>query len=1158
MSREKLSHDLTAAMKTVKTKLLALAPDDVPGDHYITQFGQENLGEYLGYLGEIKIFEEEKLKELVKSVGLTSEDLTNRKLFHYFLFELNRQKASSSAKEEEQSILTPSAVAKIPKYESDFSNKFSVESWIAHYSGTTGPRSPVQEDALVIGAAKQDEGWEDSARVPSLLQKQFKEMGVQIRNYCIDKRDNSGLTAIAAHYSQDQKLTIANLGDSRAVLFVRKADEEVKWIRLTNDQGPEDVFEKARIEARDGYVVDKRVMGNLNVGRSFGDALEEGLYIKGCDPKKLISYEPDIYQYDIPQILLDYDTKPQAFLMTSCDGMYQTGRGNEETYADALKHWFSNEKKLQEEHGNNMAKYLRDYAISLGSTDNVTVCISDITKTPKQSVVTAVFDGHVGEVSAIAAEAFAQNVLDDRPVFVVRHAQDPEKIKTIVKGRAAAGTLPELAALAAIETQAGAEDIWEKATPIEIEEVKVFKGGRAAYSAEGGSLEKFKSSKDLARFIAERHAKFNFKEQGRFNKEFGLTTEITLSVEDYIRDRLKVASQKNVTEFLDEAKPDAKGLQFGNDRSYHGAYHSIITAVYTGMFADFYSKHFVGKFGIADGGLSEEQRNLAMVMTSAHDIARNTDKMSTDEHNNAFYLALILRDHLKLSQDEAIAWASHIAKKDSPDDFAKKSIYSRLTQCADCAAIVRVCGSRGFDETMLDARKDIDDMLGQKNKEAAEADLKLILDFAKAFEDKMRAEEHAGYKVNNTTFDGATLYLRSVAKDISKEGHKEFLGYLAGLSNEPKSEFISSLTFFPHQKGVEPYYDFIGTPEESLKKVPVALTGTITVEWWQIAGKGMNGQMEGHLRGMGGDVLGLANAKLADEGPKKKDGAGNAIGTVQLLDLTQIEGFEKGSQVQTILYSVSPYLGDEGGKKIAATDAKKLMNNFGEKFRTQLSDQKIPELCLPLYSGGVYACGHSPEDIAEWLMEGWLAAEEKSPAMKKVKVYLGHPCLVKAVAKLTKPVIEDGSKLTGPTKKKPLEEILGSETEIEIEGMKVKSSGEITLDLKDSKTGDNAPLVINANKNKFVEVDKKSERFEVQIESKEFRKELMQYYLSGSRERKSKEARRIYGVDGEEERKFSKEALEVLNIYRAVPSTSVALRSLPCIVVGNPSKDREK
>jgi serine/threonine protein phosphatase PrpC len=757
MSKAKLLKDLTAVMEAAKTKLSASKLADVPGDNYITHFGQENLGEYLGYvasleLGKKKIFEEGELEGLAGSAGLASEDLASRKLFHYFLFELHRQKAHSAATAEVQDIkhAKKSRVGYI-----DVSSGNSVlENWTASYSRARNPGENSQGGEFVIGATNQGGEWENSAQVPSLLQKQFQEMGVQIRNYCIDKREYTGSTAIAAHYSKDQKLTIANLGDSRAVLFVKKADGTVAWIRLTNDQEPNDVFEQARIEAKGGFVNEDggkyKVAGSvterpgLAFARSFGDVFTQAGFTDRDE--RLISYEPDIYQHDIAQILLGCGDNSEAFLMTSCNGMYDHGIGNEATYAKALKDWFSNAEGQQEKWKNNMAEYLRVRAIALGSRQNVTVCVSDITKAPQQSVVTAVFDGHNGNmVSAIAAKAFAQNVLQEDRNLISEAIVGVARIKAIFNGKPGANGSPELKAFAEIEDYKVAEDIWGKATPIKIEETKVLKKEGPADPAEVRS--KFESSK-------------------------GPT---------------------------------------------------------------------------------------------------------------------------------------------------------------------------------------------------------------------------AGRKPSPANLDGP--------------------------SNESKSEFTA--LEFSSQTGAEPFYDFISTKSEALKKVPVALAGTITVGWWQIAGSGMNGQMESHLKKMKGNVLGLANAELKKNGPQKEDGAENAIGTVQLLDLaqlldpTQIEGFKKGSQVQKILYSVSPSL--EGKNQEAAKAA---MNAFGKKFRIQLSEKKITELCLPLYSGGIYSGGHSQKNIAEWLMEGWLAAEKESPTMKKVKVYLGHPCLVKAVAKLTKPAIES-PKLTPPVSKGP-------------------------------------------------------------------------------------------------------------------------------------------
>ena len=152
--------------------------------------------------------------------------------------------------------------------------------------------------------------------------------------------------------------------------------------------------------------------------------------------------------------------------------------------------------------------------------------------------------------------------------------------------------------------------------------------------------------------------------------------------------------------------------------------------------------------------------------------------------------------------------------------------------------------------------------------------------------------------------------------------------------------------------------------------------------------------------------------------------------------------------------------------------------------------------------------------------------------------------------------VEDGGK---PLIKAAVEETPDLDSETEIEGMKVKSSGEITLDLKDSKTGKDAPLVIGRKTNEFIKhVDWEEMPFETEAMSKagknqililnqDFRKELIDYYRKEGN----------YKVErGAEAKKIGKKALEVLNIYRAVPNTSIAVKSFSSIVVGDRSKSR--
>jgi hypothetical protein len=126
--------------------------------------------------------------------------------------------------------------------------------------------------------------------------------------------------------------------------------------------------------------------------------------------------------------------------------------------------------------------------------------------------------------------------------------------------------------------------------------------------------------------------------------------------------------------------------------------------------------------------------------------------------------------------------------------------------------------------------------------------------------------------------------------------------------------------------------------------------------------------------------------------------------------------------------------------------------------------------------------------------------------------------------------------------------------EIKTERMEVGTDGKITLNLKNSKTGKDSQIIIEKDKNIFLEVDNSSGAPQVTIKNDDFKKELMKYYL---RDKGSPKAKKNYGVsEGEASTKLNDHALEVLNIYRAVPGTSVAVRSAEKIVIPVPTKPR--
>ena len=85
-----------------------------------------------------------------------------------------------------------------------------------------------------------------------------------------DEYDNStGHAGSAANVVLITKNEIycANAGDCRAVLSKRGG----KTINLSDDHKPDNPGEKQRIERANGFVLEKRVNGNLALSRSLGD-----------------------------------------------------------------------------------------------------------------------------------------------------------------------------------------------------------------------------------------------------------------------------------------------------------------------------------------------------------------------------------------------------------------------------------------------------------------------------------------------------------------------------------------------------------------------------------------------------------------------------------------------------------------------------------------------------------------------------------------------------------------------------------------------------------------------------------------------------------------------------------------------------------------------
>ncbi|XP_022733278.1 probable protein phosphatase 2C 39 isoform X2 [Durio zibethinus] len=152
-----------------------------------------------------------------------------------------------------------------------------------------------------------------------------------------------GSTAVTAILINCQKLVIANVGDSRAVIC-----KNGEAVQLSVDHEPS--TEKERIENRGGFVSNfpgdvARVDGQLAVARAFGDK----------SLKKHLSSEPDVTVE-----MIDDDTE---LIILASDGLWKVMTNKEAV--DAIR----NIKDAQ-----SAAKHLTEEAVKRNSTDDIS-CI---------------------------------------------------------------------------------------------------------------------------------------------------------------------------------------------------------------------------------------------------------------------------------------------------------------------------------------------------------------------------------------------------------------------------------------------------------------------------------------------------------------------------------------------------------------------------------------------------------------------------------------------------------------------------------------------------------------------------------------------------------------------------------------------------------------
>lgn len=178
-------------------------------------------------------------------------------------------------------------------------------------------------------------------------------------------RDPSGCTAVAALLTSDNKIYVANAGDSRSVISVKG---EVK--PLSFDHKPTNETERARISGAGGYVEYGRVNGNLALSRALGDFEFKKSYTLSPEAQ-IITANPDVTCHEV--------VEEDEFFVIACDGIWDCLTSQQ--VVDFVRFQVSEGKELTE-----IGEMLCDHCLAPDTTsgagigcDNMTVLIVALT-----------------------------------------------------------------------------------------------------------------------------------------------------------------------------------------------------------------------------------------------------------------------------------------------------------------------------------------------------------------------------------------------------------------------------------------------------------------------------------------------------------------------------------------------------------------------------------------------------------------------------------------------------------------------------------------------------------------------------------------------------------------------------------------------------------
>lgn len=154
----------------------------------------------------------------------------------------------------------------------------------------------------------------------------------------------------------DTYLNILNTGDCRCIIC-----RDNFALPLTKDHKPHWPEENRRIIKTGGKIVfdgfDFRIK-DLSVSRAFGDT----------DATPFVSHRPDIFRYKIE--------KSDKFIVLACDGLWDVLSNDEVVNFILITSYDQSLTKRIVDNNVNVAKKLAEYALTKGSTDNISVIIA--------------------------------------------------------------------------------------------------------------------------------------------------------------------------------------------------------------------------------------------------------------------------------------------------------------------------------------------------------------------------------------------------------------------------------------------------------------------------------------------------------------------------------------------------------------------------------------------------------------------------------------------------------------------------------------------------------------------------------------------------------------------------------------------------------------